>query len=244
MATAQNLGQPRRWWSAIRTPITEKFNSEEYSYRYYQAYGWAQARLGASTVIDSSRVSDIAAFYDGEITDDAWRWYKINYMMHRPFASVPTWETVANRLGEILDDPLLLVQYIGVRPHGAVDKTGWCKVGHACHFILRLLWARLEHEDKLASQGKSSAWASVDRWAAAHVLYTLLSGLQDDEARHFRDTNHAHYVREYRAAEANGGVNPAIVPPNSLTPEQYQKQLLDDDSSFLGRLAAYFRAMP
>lgn len=172
--------------------------------------------------------------------------------MHRPFASMPPWETVANRLGEILDDPLQLVQYIGVRGHGDIDKRSWCKVGHACHFILRLMWARIQQEDTLATtaatQGanttKSLPWGSVDRWAAAHVSYTLLSGVQDDYAQQFKDDHHMHYVREFRAAEADGGVNPAIMHPKSLTPAQYQKQMLDKDSAFLGRLASYFRAMP
>lgn len=233
--------------------VTADFNAN-HAYRYYQAYGWAQARFGGCSGMPQDKIQDMAAFYDDQITDDAWNWYRINYLMHKPFAARPSWEQVAGRLGEILDDPALIVEYIGIRDNGSVDKTSWCKVGHTCNFILTLLYERIKYEDLHVNQNKKknnatkaateTPWAPTDRWAAAHVLYSMLGGFQDDFAVDYRDRNHSRYVIEYRAAEKAGDINDVIKPCNkSLTPEQYQAQLLAKDASFLGRVASYFRAM-
>ncbi|RYP83375.1 hypothetical protein DL770_005395 [Monosporascus sp. CRB-9-2] len=231
-----------------------------YPWTYYQAYGWAQGRLTTGTRIRDTVIRDNAGFYDRAELDEAWDWYRINYLMHVPFARLPLLEDVANHIDRILTQAVNVPQYIGIRKHYQVDRKAWGQLNHVCAFILRLIYLRAEYENGPQAQkdrtlglkretgintrGRFSVpdkdydirWERVDRWAAARVLFDMLSVFQDDYARDFKQQYPHNYLKEYNRAKRNGGVNPVIAPPVNMTANQYQQILADNASTLWARV--------
>ncbi|RYP51940.1 hypothetical protein DL768_002816 [Monosporascus sp. mg162] len=153
---------------------------------------------------------DIARFYDSAELDEAWDWYRVNYLMHVP--------------AEYEDGP-----------QAQNDKT-----------------PGLKREKGINTRGKFSVpdrdydirWERVDKWAAARVLFDMLSVFQDDYARDFKQQYPRSYLKEYNRAVRNGGVNRVIAPPMNMTANQYQQILADNASTLWARIVRYLRAMP
>ncbi len=247
--------------------VTAEYNDKNWA-AYYRGYGWAEGELDINGGNRHNVIADIAEFYDNQRTDHAWNWCRINFLMHTPFVSMPSWREVADHLATILDDPAHLPRYLGIRQNHEVLKIDWTIVDHVAEYILRLIYARLEFEDQQKSQTTRSAaaeaggatpnaaaasqtsagtllhWDKLDIWAAAYVLYDMLCHFQNNYALVFFERYPGNYLREYRNAQQAGGVNPLLEPPPGVTPEEYQRQtILYNTATWRGRFTQYLKSL-
>ena len=160
-----------------------------------------------------------------------------------------------------------VAQYIGINKQYKVEKSNWDQLDHICAFLLRLVYARTRFEEAenkkknpgFASESTGSAvmagppvdpyatyfpWQRVGRWAAAHVLFAMLYRFQNEYAKDFMKSYPMNYLKEYRAAERGGGVNPVVAPPKNLPVEVYAQRLTESAASYFGWWYSYFRAIP
>ena len=182
-------------------------------------------------------------------------------------SNLPTWPEVVARMEEILEQPTDVPQYIGSYKHYKIDRGDWDQLDRVCAFVLRMVYARTRFEDAenkkrypgfakgpedftVMSGGGAglgatySQWGQVGRWAAAHLLFAMLSRFQDQYAKDFVRDHPKLYTREYRAAERKGGVNPVVVPPRGLDLEAYAQRLARSSTSYIGWWLSYFKSIP
>ena len=217
---------------------------------FYQAVGWAQGRLNEDMPFAIGIAKDISEFYDHERVDQAWRWYRINHLIHTPFAIMPSWTQVVERIDEIRGGDLkVTLDYLGIREQHGIDKNAWSDVDHVCCFVLSLAYSRVIYEaEENAKAGRGFGipyrpWSHIARWASLHALYSMLSQYQNEYAEDYLEKYPANYLHQYRSAESKGGVNPIVAAPYGLTPEAYMHQLNKHTTTFTGKLWSYFAAI-
>ena len=190
---------------------------------------------------------DISQFYDNDRVDEAWRWYRINQLIHAPFSIMPSWREVIDLIDELRTQPTEFAKYAGIREHHNVNRGGWRDVDHVCSFILTLLYARGkyekdEDEKKRGGNGNMKAGnmpTNSDTLARTYMLCQY----RNEYAEDFLEKYPMNYLNQYRVAERNGGVNPIVAPPQGLTPEGYSHKLNKRSTFLFAKLWSYFKAI-
>ncbi|KAI0881475.1 uncharacterized protein GGS22DRAFT_192109 [Annulohypoxylon maeteangense] len=194
-------GRPTSFWNALQRDLQTSLDKNNMIV-YFRAYGSANGVFPGHWRPVYWTLEDFAYFYDCPEKESAFAAYVDECVSKSKEDSNPTWWQVVDVMNELFTRPDLLVNYLGLRPADQIDKSNWRKVDHAVAFICRLLNYR-DHLDSgtpttrddfqtrqaayASSYGRNNPfyarWDSTDKWAAAFLLFCMLTSEREDYLR-------------------------------------------------------------